>query len=87
MDRKFANAFVLACDTKGLLLDFFPYLVEVSEAFVDVQELSPFRIGLGAAAIFGRMDKLEYEGSSRYNSLTSREEIASNNSIRFGELL
>jgi hypothetical protein len=44
VNRKFANPFVLPSYSKRLLLNLFTNLLEVSEPFVDVQELAPFGV-------------------------------------------
>lgn len=44
MNRQLADTLVLTSDSERLLLDLFPYLVELREAFVNVQELAPFGV-------------------------------------------
>lgn len=42
--RQLANTFVLPSHSERLLLNLLPYFVEISESFVDVEKLAPFRI-------------------------------------------
>ncbi len=71
MYRQLRDAFVLASDAERLLLDLAPDLVEIDEAFVEMEELAPF-----SAVAGGRVDQLENERSARHDALAAREEIA-----------
>ena len=73
------DAFILASDTEGLLLDLAPDLVEIDEALVEVEELAPFSAVTGA-----RVDQLKNEWSARHDALAAREEIAPNDADSSG---
>lgn len=49
VNGQLADTLVLPSDSERLLLDLFPYLVELRKAFVNVQELAPFGVCLRAA--------------------------------------
>ena len=78
-NRQLAYAFILSGHPERLLLNLLPYLVEVGELFVDVQEGRPFdwfctrRVAVGGGE--GSVDELENERTTGDDALASGQEI------------
>jgi hypothetical protein len=87
-NRQLAYAFILPGDPERLLLNLFPYLVEVGELFVDVQEGRPFgwfctgRVAVGGGE--GSVDELEDERATGDDALASGKEVFAHDSRETG---
>jgi hypothetical protein len=78
--RQLADTLVLTSDSEGLLLDLLSDFFEISEAVVNVEELSPFCGTRGGWVRDGCVHELEDERSSGDDALTAGKKVSTDDS-------